>query len=95
MKLSNLAAKLTTVKSNVVRVVAAAALTGTVLAVATPAAEAQRGFYRYGGPRVVVAAPPVRFYGGPVFAPRYPVYFHRDWRFEHRDWRYGHDGFRR
>ena len=99
MKLSNFFAKLTNVKSNVVRVLAAATLAGAVLAVATPAAEAQRGVVvRFDGPRHFVPAPPVRFYGGPVYAPGYPVYFHgdREWRFRH-EFRH-HDeyrGFRR
>jgi hypothetical protein len=92
MKLSNVAAKLTSVKLNVVRVLAAATLAGAVLAVAAPAAEAQRGYVRVSGPRVFVVPPPVRFYGAPVYAPEY---YHRDWRYDHRDWRYRHDGFRR
>jgi hypothetical protein len=92
MKLSNVFAKLTNVKSNVVRVLAGATLAGAVLAVATPAAEAQRGVVvRFDGPRHFVPAPPVRFYGGPVFAPEYPVYAHRDWRFRHDEFR----GYRR
>jgi hypothetical protein len=85
MKLANLKAKLTGMKSNVVRVLAAATLAGAVLAVAAPAAEAQHVVVRFGGPRVFVPAPPVRFYAGPVYAPEY----------YHRDWRYRHDGFRR
>ena len=86
MKLSNVSAKLTNMKSNVVRVLAAAALAGAVLTVVTPAAEAQRGVVvRFDGPRYFRPAPPVRFYGG-------PVYFHD---YGHRDWRYRHDGFRR
>jgi len=86
MKLSNVSAKLTNTKSNVVRVLAAAALAGAVLTVVTPAAEAQRGVVvRFDGPRYFRPAPPVRFYGG-------PVYF-RDYGY--RDWRYRHDGFRR
>jgi hypothetical protein len=92
MKLSNVTAKLTSIKSNVVRVLAAATLAGAVLAVAAPSAEAQRVVVRYGGPRVFVPAPPVRFYGGPVY---FNGYDHHDWRYDHRDWRYRHDGFRR
>jgi hypothetical protein len=91
MKLSNVFAKLTFVKSNVVRVLAAGALAGAVLTVAAPAAEAQHVVVRFGGPRVFVPAPPVRFYGGPVIAPAYPVYYHRDWRFRHDEFR----GYRR
>jgi hypothetical protein len=92
MKLANLKAKLTGMKSNAVRVLAAATLAGAVLAVAAPAAEAQRVVVRYGGPRYFAPAPPIRVYGGPVLAPEY---YHRDWRYDHRDWRYRHDGFRR
>jgi hypothetical protein len=91
MKLSNLFAKLTFVKSNVVRAAAAVALAGAVLTVATPAAEAQRGVVvRFAGPRYFRPAPPVRFYGGPVF---YPEYEHRDWRVRH-DFDRDHDGNR-
>jgi hypothetical protein len=91
MKLSNLTAKLTDIKSKATRVLAAAALAGAVLAVAAPAAEAQHVIVRFGGPRVFVPAPPVRFYHGPIYAPAYPAFYHRDWRFRHDEFR----GYRR
>jgi hypothetical protein len=89
MKLTNLTAKL---KSNVVRVLAAATLVGGVLVAAAPAAEAQRVFVRVGGPRYfapapVVVAPPVVVFGRPGFYG----YDHRDWRFHHDFYR----GYRR
>ena len=93
MKLSNFTAKLTGMKSNAIRVLAAATLAGAVLAVAAPAAQAQRVVVRYGGPRYfapaprVVIAPPVVVYGQPGFYG----YDHRDWRFHHDAYR----GFRR
>lgn len=90
MTTMNFTTKLTGIKRNALRVLAAATLAGAFLAAAAPAAQAQRivvgvGF---GGPRRFVPAPPVRFYGGPVYAYGY----HPDWRFHHdfyrrRDWR--------
>jgi hypothetical protein len=81
MKMANLTAKVAGLKVNAVRVLAAATLAGTMLVAAVPAAQAQRGFVRFGGPRVfvggprvfvgvppvVVAAPPVVVYGQPGF----------------------------
>jgi hypothetical protein len=91
MKLNNLTAKIAGLKVNAVRVLAAATLAGTMLVAAAPAAQAQRGFVRFGGPRafvggphvfvgvppVVVAAPPVVAYGRPGFYG----YGHFDGRF--------------
>ena len=92
MKLSNVFAKLTFVKSNVVRVAAAVALTGAVLTVAAPAAEAQRGVVvRFDGPRYFQPAPPVQVYGGPVV---YREHERRNWRFRH-DFYCDHGGYRR
>ena len=80
MKLSNVTAKLTCMKSKAVRVLAAATLAGAVLAAAAPAAQAQRVVLgvRIGGPRYVAPAPVYYGYG--------PAYFdHR--RFdEHEAW---------
>jgi hypothetical protein len=88
MKLSNFGTKVAGLKSKAVRVLAAATLAGAVLAAAAPAAEAQRVVVRFGGPRYFAPAPPVVFYGGPVF---YHGYDHRDWRFRHDEFR----GYRR
>jgi len=83
--------KLTTVtnmlKSKAVKLLAGAALAGAILT-AAPAAQAQRFFVRFGGPRYFAPAPPVVVYGGPRFyAPyRYDRY---DWRYHHID-RFGH-----
>lgn len=105
MKTTNLTTKLTGIQRNALRVLAAATLTGAFLAAAAPAAQAQRiavgvGF---GGPRYFVPAPPVRFYGGPVYAYGYgygrdfyrrdfyrPDFDHRDFDhrgYDHHDWR--------
>jgi hypothetical protein len=89
MKLANLTAK--GMKLNAVKVLAAATLAGGLLMAATPAAQAQRGFVRFGGPRVfvgvppvVVAAPPVVVYGQPGFYAGYGYgyggRFHRGFR---------------
>ena len=74
MKLANITAKVRGMKLNAVKVLAAATLAGGLLVAAAPAAQAQRVFVRFGGPRVfvgvppvVVAAPPVAVYGGPGF----------------------------
>jgi hypothetical protein len=98
MKLSNVAAKLTCMKSKAVRVLAAATLAGAVLAAAAPAAQAQRVVLgvRIGEPRYVAPAP--------VYYGYRPAYFdHRRFdereawarheRFD-RDHRF-HDGYRR
>jgi hypothetical protein len=91
MKLSNVKAKLTSgLKNKAVRVLAAGALAGAIFTAAAPAAQAQRVVVgvRFGGPRYFAPPPPVRFYGGPVYAYGYP--YHDDWRFRHdfhRDWR--------
>ena len=78
MKLANITAKVRGMKFNAVKVLAAATLAGGLLVAATPAAQAQRvyvGFHGprafYGGPRVVVA-PRVYAYGDPYYAA--PVY---------------------
>ena len=80
MKLSNVTAKLTCMKSKAVRVLAAAALAGGILTAAAPAAQAQRFAVgvRIGGPVYVAPRPPVYYGPGPVYvAP----------------WRYGHPGW--
>jgi hypothetical protein len=85
MKLTNLTTKM---KSNAVRVLAAATLAGAFLAAAAPAAQAEQfGIgVRIGGPRYFVPPPPPpRFYG--------PVYGYYGWR-AHEDWRF-HHGYRR
>jgi ABC-type sugar transport system substrate-binding protein len=82
MTLTNLTQKVAGIKSTAVRALAVAAFAGAALA-AAPAAQAQRVFVGFGGPHVVVAAPPVVFgygyYGHPYwhehFAPR--PYWHR------------------
>ena len=94
MKLSNVAAKLTCMKSKAVRVLAAATLAGAVLAAAAPAAQAQRVVVgvRIGGPRDVAPAPV--YYG---YRPAYVAPWRGEWgrhdRFD-RDHRF-HDGYRR
>jgi hypothetical protein len=92
MKAANLTAKVTGMKFNAVRVLAAATLAGAVLMAAVPAAQAQR-FVRFGGPRVfvgvapvVVAAPPVGIYAGPPVVYGGYGYAHYDWR-ARRDFR--------
>ena len=90
MKLSNFTAKFTGMKSKVVSVLAAATLAGAVLAAAAPAAEAQHVVVRFGGPRYFAPAPPIRFYGGPVYGPGFYRWDHR--RYE--DFRFRHDGYR-
>lgn len=79
MKLANVIANVKGMKFNAVKVLAAATLAGGLLMAAAPAAQAQRvvvGFRGprvfYGGPRVVVAPPPVVAYGNPYYAA--PVY---------------------
>jgi len=88
MKLSNLTAKLTWVKSNSVRVLAAATLAGAVLA-AAPAAQAQQFAVgvRIGGPRYFAPAPPVVVYRAPGYG--YPGY----WDHRHFDEFRGHEAF--
>jgi hypothetical protein len=84
MKLANLTAKIAGLKVNAVRVLAAATLAGTMLVAAAPAAQAQRGFVRFGGPRVFVGRPRV-FVGGPPVVvygrPGFYGYRHFDGRF--------------
>jgi hypothetical protein len=78
MKLSNRLAKLTCIKSNAVRVLAAATLAGALFTAAAPAAQAQRIVFGvgFGGPRFYRPAPPVIIYG-----PGYYGYRHFDgWR---------------
>lgn len=89
MKLSNVTSKLTSMKSSVVKVLAATALAGAVLVAAAPAAQAQRVVVgvRFGGPGYVVA-PPVA-YGYPVYVgPRY-------YGWHGHDFYRGHYGYRR
>jgi hypothetical protein len=83
MKLSNVTAKLTSIKSSALKVLAVTALAGAALTAATPAAQAQRVVVGvgFGGPRYI--APPVAVYGGPVFYGGYG-YRHDDWRFHDR-----------
>jgi hypothetical protein len=97
MKLANITAKVRDMKFNAVKVLAAATLAGGLLVAATPAAQAQRfyvGFHGprvfYGGPRVVVGPPVVAsgnpYYAGPVYGPAYGVGFYgRGWDRD-RDW---------
>jgi hypothetical protein len=91
MKMANLTAKVAGLKVNAVRVLAAATLAGTMLVAAVPAAHAQRGFVRFGGPRVFVGgprvfvAPPAVVYGQPGFYAGYGYgvgYRHFDGRFD-------------
>jgi hypothetical protein len=78
MTLTNLTQKATGIKTLAVRTLAVAALAGAALA-AAPAAQAQRVFFGFGGPRVVVAAPPVAVYGGPAYYYGHPYYGHPYW----------------
>jgi hypothetical protein len=85
MKLSSLKAKLTGIQSKVVRVLAVTAVAGAALAVAAPAAQAQRVFVRVGpryvapARRVVVVRPDF-YYGG-----RHEVVVrHEEWARAHR-----------
>ncbi len=76
MKLSNLTAKLTVLKSNTVRALAVATLAGAALAAAVPAAQAQRFVVRaqIGVPRYFAPAPPVVVYARPEYVrPAYVV----------------------
>jgi hypothetical protein len=94
MKLSNVTSKLTSMKSSVVKVLAATALAGAVLVAAAPAAQAQRVVVgvRFGGPRYI--APPVA-YGYPVYVgPRYYGWHGRDAYVRHEDFYRGHYGYR-
>jgi hypothetical protein len=92
MKLANFTAKVTGMKFNAVRVLAAATLAGAVLTAAAPAAQAQRFVVGFGGPRVfvggpvMVAAPPVVVYAQPGFYGYGNGYRHDDVRFR-RDFR--------
>jgi len=93
MKLSNVTAKLTSMKSSAVKLLAVTALAGATLA-AAPAAQAQRFVVgvHVGGPRYFAPAPPVVVYGRPGFYPGYGYgygYRHEDWRFHHEPYRYG------
>jgi hypothetical protein len=89
MKLANV------LQNKAMKVLAAATLAGAMLTAAVPAAQAQRVVVGVGvGYRHFAPAPPVRFYGGPVYrGPVYggPVYdygyYHRDWRYRHEYWR--------
>jgi hypothetical protein len=87
MKLSNGTAKLTSMKSNAVKLLAIAAVAGAALA-AAPAAQAQRFVVgvHVGGPRYFSPAPPVVY--GPAFYGGYG-YRHDDWRFHHDPYRHG------
>jgi hypothetical protein len=86
--MKNLTAKFAGIQSTAVRALAGIALAGAFLA-AAPAAQAQHVFVGFGGPRVIVAAPPVRVYAGPVYGPGFYGYRHDDWRFRHDYYRHG------
>jgi hypothetical protein len=96
MKLSNVTAKLTSLKQNAVRVLTVATLAGaalTTMAVA-PAAQAQRVRFGVviGGPRYYAPAPPVVVYRAPAYGyPVYPGYYrgYDRWHhgYDHRGWR--------
>jgi hypothetical protein len=87
MKLSNATAKLTSMKSNAVKLLAVAAVAGAALA-AAPVAQAQRFVVgvHVGGPRYFASAPPMVY--SPAFYAGYG-YRHDDWRFHHEPYRYG------
>ncbi|HEX4155639.1 MAG TPA: hypothetical protein VHY48_08505 [Acidobacteriaceae bacterium] len=70
MKLLNVKAKLMGMRSKAVRALAIAAVAGTALAVAAPAAQAQRMFVSV-RPRVVVPARVVVVRPGFYYGPRY------------------------
>ena len=76
-------------KSNVVRVLAAAALAGGVMVAATPAAEAQHFAVgvRVGGPIIVRGGPVYRGYYDPYRYDRYRE--HEEW-VRHHEYRYGY-----
>jgi hypothetical protein len=76
-----LAQKVNGFKTLAVRTLAVAALAGAALA-AAPAAQAQRVYLGFGGPRVVVAAPPVAVYAGPGYYG-HPYYGHPYYWHEH------------
>lgn len=96
MKLSNLTAKLTCMKSKAVRILAAGMLAGAVLTVAAPAAKAQQfGFSVQYGPRYYAPAPRAYGYG------YYPGYWERHRAEEirreefirHQEWLRHHNGY--
>ncbi|HEY4354335.1 MAG TPA: hypothetical protein VGN16_01195 [Acidobacteriaceae bacterium] len=100
MKLSDITAKLTCIKGNAIRVLAATVLAGAALTAAAPAAEAQHFAVgvRIGGPRYVVPAP--AYYGNGY---GYPGYWERRRIEEERareaairrdEWARHHDGYR-
>ncbi len=89
MKLSNVTAKLASMKSHAVKALAVATLAGAALA-AAPAAQAQHFAVgvRIGGPRYFAPAPPVVVYGPGFYGPAYygPAFYGR--------YGYRHDHFR-
>jgi hypothetical protein len=91
MKLANLTAKVRGMKVNAVKVLAAATLAGGLLVAAAPAAQAQRFYVGYRGPRVFVGGPRV-IVGPPVV---YGSAFYGGYGYRHDDWRWRHDGYRR
>lgn len=89
MKLSEITAKLTCMKSKAVRVLAASALAGAVLTAAAPAAKAQHFAIgvQFGGQRYYAPPPPVYPAYGYAYGyhPDYrQVRRYEDWR--HREW---------
>ena len=92
MTLSNITAKLTSMKSSAFRIAAAATLAGAALIAATPAAHAQRIVVGIGGPAYYAPAPPVVYgYGYPgYYGPRYYGYGY-GWR--GYGWDHFHGGY--
>jgi hypothetical protein len=99
MKLSNLTAKLTVLKSTNVRALALATLAGATLAAVAPVAQAQRfvvhaqiGTPRYfaPAPRYFAPAPPVVVYGPPAYVYGNEYRRDDDWRFRHEPVRNGY-----
>ena len=95
MKLSTVTAKLTSMKSNTVRILAVGALAVAAFTAAAPAAQAQRFYVGIGGPRYYAPAPPVVVYGGPAYGYGYGWRGHEDWRFHHDHFRGGYGYGRR
>ena len=96
MKLSNVFAKLTCIKTHAVRVLATAAVAGAVFAAAAPAAEAQHFAVgvRIGGPVQVAPAPvydrgPIPYGAREEFYAPGPVVYGHD--FHDRDFRDSRD----
>jgi hypothetical protein len=74
---SGLKAKLTGMRSKAVKVLAVGAVAGAALAVAAPAAHAQRVVFgvRYGRPVYVAPVPPPVVYVGPHFYYGHPYHW--------------------